>query len=285
MKTRGKLLVTHVNPDLDAIASIWLLQRFLASEYGEAAYAFVPAGETYRKKKVDSDPDVVHVDTGLGMFDHHDEERNHLSATHMVWMHILKSQPHLKDDKAVVQMVEFVTDIDHFGEYYWPEPVSSRYGFMLSEIIPRLHLLSRYSNAEVVEMVLPMMDAVYKGFGELEQAKEAIKVGEEFMTIWGKAIYIETGSDGSMKVAQKMGYEVVVRRDPVTGYVKIKSAPKKEIDLRPIYDRISELEDSTRWYFHPSGNMLLNGSSKDPGVVPTSIDVGEIVEIIKQVKS
>lgn len=278
------LIVTHVNPDLDAIGAIWLLKRFMAEDYADAAYGFVAAGETYRGEAVDSDSSVVHVDTGLGIFDHHDKERERYSATYLVWEHIKSLQDHLKDDKAGQMMVDFITEIDHFGEYYWPEPMSPRYAFMLSDILPRLHLLSRYSNAEVVDMVLPLLDAVYKGYQDILKAEEDIAQGQEFECKWGRAILVVTGSDGAMKIAQKMGYDVVVRKEPDRGFVKIKSAPKKEIDLRPIYDRISELEDRERWYFHPSGNMLINGSSKDPDTEPTNVGVDRIVEIIKSIK-
>lgn len=277
----GKLIVTHHHPDLDAIFAAWLLKTFLKEEYGEAAFAFVPAGQTYKNKPVDADGDVVHVDTGGGRFDHHDKERQEMSAGELVYNHLVEKQPHLGEEKALMWMSEFVTEIDHFGEYFWPEPLNIRYAFMLSSIVPSLHLLGEYSNKEVVEMVFVMLDGVYKLLKDYQKAKEDIEKGREVESSeWGRMLVLESGADSAMKVAQKMGYDVVLRKDPRTGFVKIKSAPKPEIDLEPLYDKIAAAEKSDRWFFHPSGHMILNGSNKNPESEPTSLELEEIVEMI-----
>jgi hypothetical protein len=66
----GKIIVTHNNPDLDAVTSIWLIVRWLPG-WEDAEFKFVPAGKTYQGGRVDSQADVLHVDTGLGKLDHH----------------------------------------------------------------------------------------------------------------------------------------------------------------------------------------------------------------------
>ena len=73
-------------PDLDAISSVWLLKKF-DSEFENAEVKFVPAGTTYQNKVVDSDPDVVHVDTGLGRFDHHQSE-DRICAAELVFNYL-----------------------------------------------------------------------------------------------------------------------------------------------------------------------------------------------------
>ncbi len=65
-----KTLVTHIFPDLDAVTSLWLFDRY-DDDFDKAKLEFVPAGGTFGGESVDSDPDIVHVDTGLGRFDHH----------------------------------------------------------------------------------------------------------------------------------------------------------------------------------------------------------------------
>lgn len=277
-----KLIVTHHNPDLDAITAAWLFVTFMPDEYGHAGFAFVPAGSTYKNQPVDSENSVVHVDTGKGKFDHHDKEREQLSATWIVYQYLISKQGHLKDDKALLHIAEFVTDIDHFGEYYWPDSLNPRYGFMLSSIIPSLHGLNKYSNEEVMQQVFPMLDATYQTLKDYEHAYEQIKTGTELQTKWGKGMAIESGSDGVMKVAQRMGYEVVVRKDPRTGFMKIKSAPKKEIDLKLLYDKIVDAGEKDRWYFHPGGHMLINGSSKNSEVEPTRLSLDDIVKLISK---
>src|SRR3989344_8089920 len=71
------LIVTHSNPDLDAVSAIWLLKRFITG-WADAELAFVPAGETYKDDKTNRH--IVHVDTGMGDFDHHQDNRDTCAA-------------------------------------------------------------------------------------------------------------------------------------------------------------------------------------------------------------
>ena len=86
-------IVTHINPDLDAITSIWLLKRFLL-DWEKAGYAFVPAGATYKDEPVDSNAEVMHVDTGLGQLDHHQRVGEITSATALTWKYVQRERKH-----------------------------------------------------------------------------------------------------------------------------------------------------------------------------------------------
>ena len=280
----GKLIVMHHHPDLDAVGAGWLLTRFLANEFRDASFAFVPAGQTYRNQVVDINPDVVHVDTGGGRFDHHDAKRTELSASLLVYQYVLSKQEALAEDEALAILVDFINEIDHFGEYYWPEASNPRYAFMLSNIIPALHALNRFDNEKVVELSFIYLDAVYQYLKDWVRSKRAVEEGEKFDSIWGKGVVLEVGLDNAMKVAQVMGYKIVVRQDPRTHFTKIKSVPEKGINLKKLYDKIVQLEDTGRWYFHPSGHMLINGSSKNRSVKPTKLTTNQIVKMIKDIK-
>src|SRR3989304_8840869 len=70
-KLAQKIIVTHQSPDFDGIPAIWLLKRF-HPDFADARLAFVPVGDaTYNNEPVDSNLNVLHVDTGMGKFDHH----------------------------------------------------------------------------------------------------------------------------------------------------------------------------------------------------------------------
>ncbi|MFN3374909.1 MAG: hypothetical protein ACK44M_15270, partial [Chloroflexus sp.] len=71
-------IVGHLAPDLDCLTAIWLLMRFGPAK--DADLQFVPAGRTWRDQPVDSDPHIIHVDTGGGRFDHHQTNDPTLSA-------------------------------------------------------------------------------------------------------------------------------------------------------------------------------------------------------------
>ncbi len=281
----SKLIVMHHHPDLDAIGAGWLLVRFRESEFGQANFAFVPAGQTYKQTIVDIDPDIVHVDTGGGQFDHHDPKRTELSATLLVYQDLLKRQPHLAEDQALSLLVDFINEIDHFGEYHWPDPLNPRYAFILSNITTSLHALNRFSNEEVVKLVFTYLDASYQYLKDLLRAKTEIAKGQEFQSLWGKSIALESGADSAMKVAQMMGYDLVIRKDPRTGFTKIKTAPKDNLNLKPLYDKILQREEADKWFFHPSGHMLINGSSKNNQVKPSQLSLNQIIDIIKNLNN
>src|SRR3990167_4986033 len=103
----NKILVTHISPDLDAIASSWLIKRYLP-EWESAEHEFVPAGSTLKNKDPDANKNVIHVDTGLGKFDHHQlKERS--SATKRVFDY-LAEEGYIKEKDIVTveHMVQFI---------------------------------------------------------------------------------------------------------------------------------------------------------------------------------
>ena len=91
-------IVTHLNPDLDAITSVWLLQRFMPG-FSDAEVKFVPAGLNSKKQfskgellSIDHGPsstDQLWVDTGSGELDHHQENVKTCAAV-LPWEHILQ---------------------------------------------------------------------------------------------------------------------------------------------------------------------------------------------------
>ena len=79
-------IVTHHNPDLDAVTSVWLIKRFLPN-WQSAQLCFVPAGKTADDKPPKSDPRILHVDTGFGMLDHHQSDE-HTSAAKKTYQYL-----------------------------------------------------------------------------------------------------------------------------------------------------------------------------------------------------
>ncbi|MBI2641755.1 hypothetical protein HYW87_04150, partial [Candidatus Roizmanbacteria bacterium] len=120
-----KTIVTHISPDLDSITAIWLVKKFYPG-WDDATLTFVPAGTTLEGKNPDQDPNVLHVDTGLGKFDHHQTDE-YTSATKRLYEYLLeKNLVPEKSVAALERLVELVNDIDHFGEVNYPDPTSDR---------------------------------------------------------------------------------------------------------------------------------------------------------------
>ncbi len=276
-----KTIVTHISPDLDAIASSWLLKRYLP-EWDSAEHAFVPAGETYEGKAPDVDPEILHVDTGMGRFDHHQlSERS--SATKRVFDY-LSEEGYIKekDLEALEQMVTFITDIDNFGEVHFPDPTDVRYTFCLHEFIYPLRSKCS-SDTELMSLVMLILDSILYTEKNNLRAEDEIKEGVVLSTHWGKTLVMETKNEAAVKYALKKGFEMVVRRDPETSTIRIKTQPSKKYDLTSLHTQIVKVDPDATWFLHASKNMLLNGSTKNPNSRPSSLSLHRLIEILKEI--
>jgi hypothetical protein len=282
---KPKLLIAHQNPDLDAIGAMWLFLRFDEQRFEEAQLYFVNAGEEISDETLGfkelSREEVVHVDTGMGPFDHHqpgNQTRN--SATLLVYQYLGSKYSHLKNDEALRRLVDFVNENDHFASCYWPEATSDRYVFMMEDVLKGIKQARHLSDREVADLGLVMYDGVYNSMKMKVKAEEAIAEGTEFESPWGKSLFLENKNDDSMKLAMKMGYQVVVRRNRDSNHVRIKAVPSKQIDLTRIYEEIMKRDQIGTWYLHPSKAMLLNGSEHNESHVATPLSLHEVVEIV-----
>ena len=285
-----KLIVTHHAPDLDAITATWLFKRFDAQDFASAQVTFVNPGETLtdaNRLHLGFDAtQVVHVDTGLGEFDHHQPERGEqmVSASSLVYDHLCQIHPELKDDESLTTIVEHTTDIDHFGEVNWPDPSNKRYAFMLYELIHGIEFVDPHNDDSQLNFGFECLDSVYAVLTQQIKAEEIIKEkGQEFSLGEIKCLALETRNDETIKLAQKMGYGLVVRKDSEQGHVRIKVRPDLSLSLEALHNKILEIDNEGTWYYHPSGKMLLNGSRKHRNQLATPLGLNKIIELIKEV--
>jgi len=274
------ILVTHQSVDIDAITACWLIKRFLPG-WEEAELTFVPAGSTLDNIPPDEKPSVIHVDTGLGRFDHH-QTNEYTSATKRVFDHLVK-EGHLQSklQTPLHKLVTIVNESDHFGEVYYPEAASDRYDFLLSQIIEGLKA-PLHDDKKITEVGCILLDAVLQILKNKVRAEEAIKAGFVFHSHWGKSLALESKNEEAIKLALKSGFKLVVKKDPDRGNARIKTLPDKALDLTPLHKEIKKHDKKGTWFLHVSKNMLLNSSSKNPHFVPTSLSLQKLIEIIKK---
>lgn len=277
------MIVTHIHPDLDAIMAAWLLVRFNQPQYGDAKFEFVPAPTTYKNLPPDNDPSVVHVDVGAGKFDHHKNGGFSTCAAKLVWEELLAEKLISPEDQPLKEMVAIALEVDTFADCYWPGTDNPRMALMLHEIIPALHRLQTHDNEAVLRMVFVYLDGVYQRLKDWEKGREAVNGGDEFESAWGKGIVVRTSADDVSKVAQKMGYEIVIMEDTKHGYLKVKTAPGVKLSLQGLYDKISLRESPERWVYHNSGHMLFSGSDKGELKERTQLHLNDLLEMIKGV--
>lgn len=289
MHMSRQLIVTHHAPDLDAVGSTWLLKRFDPETYADAKISFVNPGETISISQANELGfelhDVTHVDTGLGRFDHHQPEKamQNICATSLVYDFICSRNKDLEHDQALQIISEFITEIDHFGEIHWPDPGNYRYSLMLHELIKGAEYIDPHDDDSQMQYGLQSLDITYAILTQQVKAKEIIEEkGNEFMINKTKCLAIETRNDDTIKMAQKQGFSLVIKKDPKKGDIRIKVRPDCNLDLEPLYKAVKQKDSIGSWFYHGSGKMLINGSRKHTSQTPSPLTLNEVVQLAKE---
>ncbi len=300
-----KIVVTHTSPDMDAVASVWLIKKFLPG-WDNPIVKFVPAGERIDSGKWQNenelspierieDDEVIHVDTGWGPLDHHQTASDKVCGASLTWNYVQAKNEELRTRnsektkakiEAIDRMIKVITDIDHFKEVFRKDPVADYHEFDLASILDGLKLQFPNQDDYYVEFISKSLDEVLHEFENRNWAeKEIAENGKKFSTKVGLGIGFETINDSVIKLAQKMGYVIVLRKDPRKGYVRIKAVPtlgKINIDLTPVYEKLKKLDPDATWYLHISKKMLLNGSVKNPKMRASKLKIEEIIKVLEK---
>ena len=296
-------IVTHTSPDMDAITSVWLIKRYLPG-WEDAEIRFVPAGSRIGNLTPDqatklTEPieiiggnEVLQVDTGLGPLDHHQTSDKQTCGASLTFDFIKKNvkEGALNPEKleALKRIVKYVIEVDHFKEVFRPDVLANYQNFSITDILDGLKYQHPNDDRYYVEFISLCLDAlVHELENNVWAEKEIKEKGIEFETKWGKGLGVETINDTVVKMAQLMGYIIVVRRDPRKGYVRIKTKPdsdgQKGIDLTLVSEKLKKMDPNATWFLHISKKMLLNGTPKNPKMKPTKLSLNDIIEVLKGV--
>jgi len=298
------IIVAHNAPDMDAITSVWLIKKFLPG-WDKASVQFVPAGSAIGRtaeagadfsdpvEKIGKDL-VIQVDTGLGPLDHHQTQSDQVSAASLTFDYVMsqmqgKLSPINKEKlEALRRIIRYVVDIDHFKEVFRKDSLADYHDFSVVNILDGLKLQKQNDDQYYVDFISQCLDALLHDFeNKVWAEREIANRGIEFETRWGKGLGLETINDSIVKMAQLMGYVVVVRRDPRKGYVRIKARPdgsnEKGINLTLAAEKLKKMDPQATWFLHVSNKMLLNGTPKNPKMKPTKLSLNAIIEVLKTI--
>lgn len=308
-----KYIVTHTSPDWDAIGSVWLIKKYLPG-WQEARVKFVPAGQRIGNskfkvivgeelKQITDDiveqigaDEYIHVDTGLGPLDHHQINDMHVCGMSRTWDYIREEKDKgdgvteftVEHIEAVNRIVKVVVQIDHFQEIFWGDPIADYQEFSLNGVLDGLKLAKPNEDETYLKYGIESLNALVHEFeNRIWAEKEIQQKRMEFNSRWGKGIGLETINDAVLKLSQKMGYEIVVRKDPHKGYVRIKLRPAKVDtkqeggDLTLAYESLRKIDPDATWFLHISKKMLLNGTPKNPDMVSTKLSLQAIIRVLE----
>lgn len=277
-----KKILTHINPDLDAVTSVWLIKRFLPG-WQEAEIDFVASTiSTERERDIDQNPNFLYIDVGRGKLDHH-QTGEYLSAARLSFDYILVAREKKKlsplEEQALEELVEVVTQIDNARDLKWGEVNQSRYQLYLHTLIDGLRGLTE-TDQQVMEFGFRALDAVLLNLKNKIKADEELKEGIEFQTPWGKGIAVESGNKHVLWRGEVQGYVLAVKKDPETGGVQIYARPDLEVDLTKAYNKFKKQDPQSDWFLHASKKLLLNQASVNPKMRPTKLKLAEIVKVL-----
>ena len=279
-----KKIITHLNPDLDAVVSVWLVKRFLPG-WGKAAVGFVSAGVSKGKQKgVDENPNVLWVDVGRGKLDHH-QTGKYLSAAKLCLGYIKKERRGKQlsplEEKVLEEIIEVATQVDNARDLNWEEVNEGRYQFSLHVLIGGLRNLGK-SDEEVTALGLELLDGVLINLKHKIRAEEELEKGTVFQTPWGEAIAVESGNKHVIWRGEAQGYTLVVTKDPESGGVRIYSRPDSQADLSGAYRRFKKMDPESDWFLHATKRLLLNQTSVNPDMRPTKLSLKKIIEFLEK---
>ena len=154
---------------------------------------------------------------------------------------------------------------------------------MLHELIGGFELQENYNDDNQLHFGMSCLDCVYGVLKQHHKAEEIIsEKGQHFMIAAGPAIALDTRNDDTIKIAQKRGFVLVIRKDSQLGNIRVKARPDADIDLTKLYEKIIQLDTVGDWYNHPSGKMLLNGSSKHTAQKASPLSLEQVMELVQE---
>lgn len=306
-----KSIVTHMNPDMDAIASAWLLKSF--GGFQDAEIKFVNTGnpdyELINKAQAVVDTGKEY-DVNFLHFDHHQlpsDQANNTCAAMQVYKYLLSIGKPLDYLAPLIDLV-------FYGDTGRPEANQSR------EI--GLHAIFSGWKAQYTESYpnerLP--DAVILAYGmslldQLEvrlrkQAEARAELGEKtvYKSADGLVWAIRHGSQGSTFAAGDEGARIVVFegepleveggltfpvgiwrqgewQEPYAGQLVEKCLEILDYELvsgvimTPDFE-IRAKEELSRWFRHNAGFFAGRGTAKAPMLEPVEVDLRELAELI-----
>lgn len=277
-----KRIITHINPDSDAVVAAWLIRKFLPG-WQTAEIGFAEANETTVKRAQAADPHVLFVDVGRGQLDHH-QTGELTCATKLAWEYIKKSrfnQPlRALELKAVEALVKVETEIDNTRDLHWPEISEPRAAFYFQAIIESLRGLAE-TDEQVMTVGLRLTEAIFGNLKNKVKAREELKTGVKFTTPWGKGVAITTGNKYVGWEGEVAGFAVVVQKDPQKGGVRIYARWDTDADLTRVYNKVKAIDGKANWFLHASKKLLLNWASVNKSMRPTKLSLEKLIEIVK----
>lgn len=270
-----KTLITHINPHLDDIGAIWLFKKF-HPDFQKSATKFIPSPNKVIKQKEGE----VYFGVGWGQYDEHKGDIKDC-ATSLVWKEIKKKGLAPKNQlelQAFEELVEWSRLIDTASL-----PIPEFVEFSVPEFLRPLTGKEKDS-IEALELGEKILDRILLVLARKQQTKKDWENHIEFKSYWGKVAVIESNVATRTLVAflagEKFGLFLIYRTENKS--VEFFSL-KKDINLTPLYLKVTKADSKASWYLHQSKRMLLCAAKTSPNGTPTNLSLEKLIKAVKSV--
>ncbi len=242
----AKLLVIASPPDLDSVASIYLLRRALSEDL-EVRYL---EHSVIENSEADYIVDSPHGKARTKRFDHHDSTERSCSA--------MKVVAHFHMGDAERRFAEAVCWQDNAG---WRELGKEGMDNLLDTALKSL-IVAGYEPKGIEGILKPIFDSMIKKFEEDNKATKEIGKGIVYRSDGGEVLAV-MGDFPKDILFQAYGPKILVRLSR-WGISVTRSARYGTPDLNNFKNILKSIgaRDLERWFFHPQGFYF--GYSIDP---------------------
>lgn len=268
-----KTLVTHINPHLDDIASIWLFKKF-HPEFTDAKVEFISASRDQAIKE--ESEEKIFLGTGGGKFDEHKEGLSTCAAS-LVYEY-LKMKGYIPQDeitqKALEKLVEWNKLIDT-GK----APNNQFDEFSIQSFI-RCKDSTKENSQKSVDLGAEILNRILTVLKRKQQSLKDWEKRVEFSTEFGKFFAVSSETVDREFCREQEGDLFLIYHPKYRGVQFF--TPSFEIDLEPIFKKLKGLDPQASWFLHQSHHMVICGSASAPDSKPTKLSFEQLIEIVKE---
>ncbi len=298
-------IVTHVNPDWDALTASWLLSRF-HPHTNHAQLVFVtaknPPAEILNAAAAVVDVGLCYNPKTL-RFDHHQEDFNeNLSATGLVFKHLKATgiaKNYLNELAYIEPIVKLVNDIDmgvrgpesDFSFSLGIHALLSAERYRLSTTVDKENLFT-----EIARWAFGILDLLSEKMHHETKQRLALESKLVFRSADGRFCAARSTNDMTVfssgaEVALIMSDGIKLANGAISFPITLSRAPGiKEPDIPQIVNNVllvsnDDVPDSIRtemqrWWQHPAGFYAGRGTPKAPCETPIALDFHALAKII-----
>jgi hypothetical protein len=290
-------IVTHQNPDMDAIASVWLLQRFGGLEEVEVKFVNTGSPDLAILAEATAVADTgKEIDPNRLRFDHHQlagQAANDTCAAMQIFEFLISQNPTIEYLRPLVNLI-------FAGDTGRPEANQSRelgiHALLSGHKDFFAERKQRAGDNDILDFGLMLLDTL--ALRQRNQATAQAKLAERVVykssdgLIWA----IKHGSAGSSFAAFDQGARIVVfEGEPieVEGGITypiglMRAGEWQEPDCGELVEVIladtptgtAMASELVRWFRHPAGFFSGRGTAKAPVFEPVTIDSADLARRI-----